>query len=97
MGWTHDRAHLARLHQDPDRDHAAILDARRTLRASRAEDYLRKVLATAPPLTVEQRHRLAVLLINPDDIDALIVPRIPLGTTPQDAAGPTTTRMSRTC
>ena len=62
MAWTHDRARIARLHKGPNPDPVAILDARRDLRASKAEDYLRQLLATVPPLTVEQRDRLVSLL-----------------------------------
>ena len=66
MGWTHDRARIALLHKAVDRDDSAILDARRDLRASRAELYIAKMLADEPPLTREQRARLASLL-NPAD------------------------------
>ncbi len=62
MAWTHDRARIARLHRAVDRDESAILDARRDLRASRAEVYLTQLLSVDPPLTVEQRDRLAGLL-----------------------------------
>jgi hypothetical protein len=61
MGWTTERARLAALERhnaSPER-----LDAqRRDLRAIRTEDYLRKVLAEAPPLTSEQIARLRALL-----------------------------------
>ena len=62
MAWTHDRARIALLHKAANPDLAAIHDARRDLRASRAELYIRELLATVPPLTVEQRDRLAGLL-----------------------------------
>lgn len=39
-----------------------IDEARRELRASRLEDYIRRTVDAAPPLTAEQRDRLAVLL-----------------------------------
>ncbi|MFI0861773.1 hypothetical protein ACH4RA_16140 [Streptomyces smyrnaeus] len=43
----------------PDRDTG---DLRRDLRAAALEQYIRRVVDTAPPLTEEQRSRLAVLL-----------------------------------
>lgn len=49
----------ARHHSDnPDR----ITEARRELAAAKIHDYVEKVLAQAPPLTDEQRTRLADLL-----------------------------------
>jgi hypothetical protein len=62
MSWTHERARVARLTQtrapgDPD-----LVAARRDLRAARAEDYIKRLVDSAPPLTEAQRSRLAVLL-----------------------------------
>lgn len=37
-------------------------DLHRDLAAMRIEDYIRKIVASAPPLTDEQKSRLAVLL-----------------------------------
>lgn len=37
-------------------------ELRRDLAAMRLEDYIRKIVAAAPPLTEEQKSRLAVLL-----------------------------------
>jgi hypothetical protein len=47
-------------HHGPD--DARTLDARRELRAARAEDYIRKLVESAPPLTEAQRSRLAAML-----------------------------------
>lgn len=59
--WTTHRARVAGLsHREPD--DPELLDARRDLRAARAEDYITKVLAEAPPLTDQQRTRLCELL-----------------------------------
>lgn len=61
--WTHHRARIAALQQagaspnDPD-----LLDAQRRLRETRLADYIDRVLAQAPPLSDEQRVRLAELL-----------------------------------
>jgi len=45
----------------PD-DRHAIEDAERDLKAARLEDYIRRTVADAPPLTETQRARLAALL-----------------------------------
>jgi hypothetical protein len=61
-----DKARLAGLiaHRDPaDPD---IKAARSNLRAAVAEDYITRLVAQAPPLTPEQRVRLAVLLLAAD-------------------------------
>ena len=58
--WQHHRAKLAakrRYHPEASCD--AELAA---LRAARAEDYIKRLVETAPPLTADQRERLAVLL-----------------------------------
>ena len=65
MGWTQERARVAslsrsRVPNDPD-----LVAARRDLRAARAEDYIKQVLAAAPPLTEEQRRHLAAILHSP--------------------------------
>lgn len=55
------RASIAakRRHNPTDPDTA---DAQRDFRAERAEDYIRRLVDEAPPLTDEQRARLAALL-----------------------------------
>jgi hypothetical protein len=63
MSWTRERARLAVTIRDHPDDHAAIEQARRDLRAARAEAYVRELVDTSPPLTAEQRSRLAVLLL----------------------------------
>ncbi len=58
--WTHHRAVIAakrRHHPDVD-----LTEDRRALRAARAEDYIKKLVDEAPPLTESQRDRLALLL-----------------------------------
>lgn len=51
-------ANLSRHHPDsPDLD-----DARRALAETKIEAYIRKTVDAAPPLTVQQRERLAALL-----------------------------------
>ena len=61
----HERARVANaIRHHPD-DHEAIAAARLDLRAAVAEDYIRKLVDSAPPLSPEQRSRLAVLLLAP--------------------------------
>jgi hypothetical protein len=65
--WTSERARIAaisrgiRAGERPAND-PALDEAKRNLRALRTEEYITKVLAEAPPLTDEQRCRLAQLL-----------------------------------
>lgn len=54
------RAQIAMATRRGDADRLSTL--RVEFRTCRAEDYLRRVLAEAPPLTDEQRQRLASLL-----------------------------------
>lgn len=62
MTWTSDRARVASLSRDRSPDDPALIDARRALKASRLEEYIKKTVDDAPPLTDEQRSRLASLL-----------------------------------
>jgi hypothetical protein len=62
MGWTHVRAQIAvTLKNDPTAD---VSELRRDLRAERLAEHIAKTADAAPPLTVEQRNRLAVLLLG---------------------------------
>jgi phosphoserine phosphatase len=61
--WTTERASVAAHTQAGN--HAAADAARRrlkALKALKAEEYIRHLVDSAPPLTPEQRDRLAVLL-----------------------------------
>lgn len=62
MSWTSERARVASLSRSRPADDPDLVDARRNLRAERLAAYIEKVVAEAPPLTAEQRDRLAVLL-----------------------------------
>ena len=64
--WTSERARVAALKRgvragERPADDPALAEAQRNLRVLRAEDYIEKVLSAAPPLTDEQRTRLAEL------------------------------------
>ena len=53
---------LQRHHGPAD---ARLTDARRDLRAAELEEHVRRIVDAAPPLTAEQRDRLAALLRAP--------------------------------
>lgn len=56
------RARVASLSRSRQSDDPDLQRARRDLRAAAAASYIERVLAEAPPLTDEQRRRLAGLL-----------------------------------
>lgn len=58
--WTHHRARVARATQTGDT--VADEQARRDLKAARAEDYVRRLVESWPPLTDEQLDVLARLI-----------------------------------
>jgi hypothetical protein len=62
--WQSERARIAGLSSRPNRppNDPAIVEARRNLKALRLEEHVTKVLADAPPLSDEQRNRIAALL-----------------------------------
>ena len=60
MAWTHTRAEIARTKKkDPQADVTELL---RQLKAERLAIHISKLVDSAPPLTVEQRAKLALLL-----------------------------------
>lgn len=68
--WSSERARLAgnSRHHGPNSEQA--LEARRALKAARLEDAISRAVDSAPPLTPEQRRKLAVLLLTKSDLDA---------------------------
>lgn len=58
----HHRGRVAALSRSRTADDPELIDARRQLAAERIADCVRRTLATAPPLTPEQRERIARLL-----------------------------------
>ncbi len=60
--WTHERARVASLTRSREPDDPELVDTRRNLRTERLADYIRRTVDAAPPLTADQRHRLASLL-----------------------------------
>lgn len=67
MSWTNERARVASLSRSRTPDDAELVAARQRLKAARVEDYIAAVVATAPPLTIEQRDRIAALLVPAGD------------------------------
>lgn len=60
--WKAKRARLASLTRSRAVDDPALVDARRDLKAARLEDHIQRIVDAAPPLTPEQRDRLASIL-----------------------------------
>lgn len=60
--WTKARSDLGQKTRKHGPDHPETIEARRIFRAERTAAYIERVLAEAPPLTDEQRIRLAELL-----------------------------------
>jgi hypothetical protein len=56
------RARVARKSQDHAPDDPELLDAKRDLKTELVAEYIEKILASAPPLSDEQRNALAELL-----------------------------------
>jgi len=66
MSWTAERARYASLSRSRTPDDPDLLAARANLRIERLADYIRKTVDAAPPLSVEQRDRLVLLLRGGD-------------------------------
>jgi len=62
LSWTSERARVASLTRSRPADDPDLVAARLRLKAARVEDYIARVVSEAPPLTPEQRDRLASLL-----------------------------------
>jgi hypothetical protein len=62
VSWTHERARVASLSRSRTSDDPDLIAARLNLRAERLALYIRRTVDTAPPLSPEQRDRLALLL-----------------------------------
>lgn len=57
-----ERGKIAALSRSRQSDDPELIEARRNLRALRLEEYVTRIVAEAPPLTDEQRERIAALL-----------------------------------
>ena len=60
--WTKARSEHANLRKRLGADDPAVVEKRLELRALRLEDHVQRVLSEAPPLTEDQRARIAALL-----------------------------------
>ena len=60
--WQSKRARIARLSKDLPKDHPELQRLRTELRTHRTAEYIEKILDAWPPLTDEQRTKLAELL-----------------------------------
>jgi hypothetical protein len=56
---------VSQLHRHRKPDDPELLDARQELTYRNARSYVRRLVQQAPPLSAEQRTRLAVLLLAP--------------------------------
>jgi hypothetical protein len=61
-GKFHARARIGALSRSRPEDDPELVEEKRKLKALGLEEYIAKTLATAPPLTSEQRAKLAELL-----------------------------------
>ncbi len=59
---SHNRAKAAALSRSRDPNDPELLDARRRLAAAVLEQHVARVVSLAPPLTQEQKSRIASLL-----------------------------------
>ena len=62
MSWTTHRARVGALSRSRSANDPELLQARRELREAMLAEHIAKAVAEAPPLTHEQRDRLATLL-----------------------------------
>lgn len=58
------RGRVAALSRSRRPDDPELIDARRQLAAANIASYVERAVAKAPPLTAEQRDRIAILLRN---------------------------------
>lgn len=60
--WTSQRAKVASLSRSRPANDPELIEARQNLKALKLEEYVRRVVDQAPPLTPEQADRIAALL-----------------------------------
>lgn len=72
MSWTTERARVASLTRSRPADDPELLAARQRLRTVKLAEHVARVVAAAPPLTTEQRDRIAVALWSPEVSEATI-------------------------
>lgn len=57
-----ERGRVGALSRSRNQDDPDLVEAKRNLKALKLEEHIRRVVAEAPPLTDEQRDRIAALL-----------------------------------
>lgn len=62
--WTHERAKVAALSRSRNADDPELVAARGRLKAELLAAHIERVVSQAPPLTQDQRVRLASILTN---------------------------------
>ncbi len=62
MTRTAERARHAALRRHRVADDPAVVESRQKLKALQAEDYIRRIVDEAPPLSPDQRNALAAIL-----------------------------------
>lgn len=60
--WTSERARVASLSRSRPADDPELVEARQNLKALRLEEYVRKTVEQAPPLSDDQLQTIASLL-----------------------------------
>jgi hypothetical protein len=70
--WTTHRARVASLTRSRTPDDPDLIAARRNLAAARLEDYVQRVVDAAPPLTPEQRDRIAAILAPSAEVPSAV-------------------------
>ena len=68
MTWQQERARIAGLTRSRPADHPDLEEARRRMRAELLAEHVQQVLDGTPPLTTEQRQRIANLLTAPGGV-----------------------------
>lgn len=68
MSWKQDRARVASLTRSRPSDDPELVAARQSLKAERLAAHIQQVVDSAPPLTNEQRRRLARILVSHGDV-----------------------------
>ncbi len=63
-----ERARVGALSRSRRDDDAELVAARQNLKALKLEEYVRRVVSEAPPLTPEQRDRIAAILRSADPV-----------------------------
>lgn len=67
---TEARGRLGHKSRMYPKSHPEVISARRALKEAKLADFIEKTVAEAPPLTDEQAHRIAALLLAGGELSA---------------------------